>query len=108
MKRLLIFASLTAAVIAAGVGYSSWKSHRQVEIRNTNICLSNLRIIDGAKQLYVLEHGLKPGDVIPTQEVIERLTELHVWPLKCPSGGTYMINPVGKDPTCSVPGHQLQ
>lgn len=104
MKRFFILAGLITAVVIAAVRYYHWKSRRQVETRNANICLSNLRIIDGAKQTYAREHRLKPGDSVPA----EALSHFHVWPLKCPSGGTYTINPVGEDPTCSVPGHKLQ
>jgi hypothetical protein len=68
-----------------------------------NACINNLRQIDAAKQEWALEKGKTAADV-PTEE--DLMPYLRKWPV-CPSGGTYTINAVGEQPTCSIPGHAL-
>ena len=68
-----------------------------------NSCINNLRQLDGAKQEWALEKGKKATDV-PTKE--DLLPYLKSWPV-CPQGGTYTINSVADEPTCSIPGHKL-
>jgi hypothetical protein len=68
-----------------------------------NACINNLRQLDAAKNEWALEKGKKEGD-IPTQE--DLLPYLRKWPV-CPAGGTYTINAIGEQPTCSIPGHKL-
>jgi general secretion pathway protein G len=68
-----------------------------------NACINNLRAIQAAKNEWALEKGKTATDV-PTKE--DLLPYLHRWPV-CPAGGTYTINAVGQNPTCSIPGHVL-
>jgi len=68
-----------------------------------SVCITNLRVIEVAKQQWALENN-KPADAIPT---MEDLAPYHSGIKECPSGGTYTINPVNKKPTCTVPGHRL-
>lgn len=74
-----------------------------------NACINNLRQLDAAKNQWALEKGKKTGDVC-TEEDIKPYIKLtkagQIAP--CPQGGHYTIGPVGEDPTCSIPGHQLQ
>ena len=72
----------------------------------TNFCISNLRQIDGAKQLWAMEHKKEATDT-PTAQELEVYLKKGFGALKCPAGGTYRINAVGEKPTCSIPGHQL-
>jgi competence protein ComGC len=77
-----------------------------VKARSTaqlNSCINNLRMIDAAKQQWVLEKNKTAADV-PTKEDIQPY--LYKWPV-CPQGGTYTIGPVSEPPTCSIPGHKL-
>ena len=74
-----------------------------------NECINNLRLIDGAKQTWALEHDKTNSD-IPTwadiQPYLGRSTNDNVM-LKCPSGGLYSLGAVSNTPTCSIPGHVL-
>ena len=70
-----------------------------------NSCINNLRQIDGAKQQWALEYN-KPDAAIPTISDLLPYLRDNVFPV-CPAGGTYSINAVGMNPTCSIPGHVL-
>jgi chromosome segregation ATPase len=71
-----------------------------------NACINNLRQIDGAKQQWALENS-KTADAIPQpQDIVVYLGRNGVFPT-CPAGGTYTINAVNQEPTCSTPGHAL-
>ncbi len=72
-----------------------------------NACINNLRQIDTAKQQWALENS-KGKDAVPTWADLEKyLNAKQPVPLKCPAGGTYTINAVGENPTCTVARHQL-
>jgi hypothetical protein len=102
---------LTIAIIAclAIVGFICYKiGYRtavrdDIAIRARNDCISNLRRIDGAKVQAASDLGLKDGAMMTTQT----LATYKSWPYQCPAEGSYTIGPVGKDPTCSIPGHTL-
>jgi competence protein ComGC len=68
-----------------------------------NACISNLRQIDGAKQMWALEHKKVETDK-PTDQDLASYLKLQQ---TCPAGGTYTMNSVGEKPTCSIPSHQL-
>ncbi len=71
-----------------------------------NACINNLRIIDGAKQQWALENH-KDANAKPTPADLDKYLPSGFTSLQCPNGGTYTINVVGSEPTCSVPGHSL-
>jgi len=67
-------------------------------------CIVNLQQIQGAKDMWALEHK-KTGADIPTDADLfgpdKYLTEKPV----CPSGGTYSLNNLTNKPACSIPDH---
>ena len=80
-----------------------------VKARNTamtNMCINNLRRIDGAKQTWALENKKDDSQTL-TSQVLDKYLQGGINTLVCPAGGRYSINPVGQKPTCSIPGHQL-
>ena len=70
-----------------------------------NACISNLRLIDAAKQEWALENN-RPATALPTVQDLMPYFPDGVVPT-CPAGGIYTLNAVGVPPTCSVPGHAL-
>lgn len=80
-----------------------------VKARNTaqqNVCINNLRMIDSAKEQAAL--ALKLDDkATPTEEQISPYLKDGFQNMKCPRGGTYSVNPIGENPTCSERGHEL-
>ena len=80
-----------------------------VKARSTaqmNICISNLRQIDGAKQQWALENKKQTTDT-PTAQELDTYLHRSFTTLKCPAGGIYTINAVGEKPACSIPQHDL-
>ncbi|HWC58883.1 MAG TPA: hypothetical protein VHC44_04245 [Verrucomicrobiae bacterium] len=71
-----------------------------------NVCINNLRMIDGAKQQWALEHQKGPDAVPQPQEIAPYLPNAQI--PQCPAGGRYTLNAVNRAPTCSIPGHVLQ
>jgi hypothetical protein len=72
---------------------------------HANACLSNLESIEGSKEIIAAQQGMKEGDFVSTDMLSYVLKQ--AWPLRCPSGGKYYINPVGSNATCSFPGHSI-
>ncbi len=69
----------------------------------TSACQNNLRQLSGAKDQYALDHNNTVpalGDMIPTY--------IKATPV-CPAGGTYTVNALGTDATCSesANGHTI-
>jgi DNA repair exonuclease SbcCD ATPase subunit len=75
------------------------------QIAQRNMCINNLRQLDGAKQQWALEHG-KTADAIPNPQDLAPYLKDNVLPL-CPAGGLYTLNAVNQPPVCSTPGHAL-
>jgi len=71
-----------------------------------SICINHLRQIDGAKEQWAMAENM-PADAVPTPEDISPYIKGGFHSLKCPDGGKYRIFPLGVDPTCSHPGHEL-
>lgn len=72
-----------------------------------NACINNLRIIDGAKEQYAIANNKTTGDTVADTNITPYIKG-GAMPT-CPSGGTYTINTVGSNPTCSksADGHDL-
>jgi type II secretory pathway pseudopilin PulG len=72
-------------------------------------CVSNLKLMDAAKESYAYEHRIAEGSSVDARTVwIEYCKgELPV----CPAGGAYTLGVVGEPPQCSrgnlTPGHKL-
>jgi hypothetical protein len=71
-----------------------------------NACINNLRQIQAAKNEWALEKNKDGGDV-PTESDLTPYFKDGKFPV-CPAGGTYSINDVTNDVTCTVPGHSLE
>lgn len=69
-------------------------------------CLSNLRRIEDAKEMWAQENNGRTTSV-PTQiQLVGDATTGYIksWP-ECPENGTYSINNMATRPTCTVTGH---
>jgi prepilin-type N-terminal cleavage/methylation domain-containing protein len=71
----------------------------------TNTCIENLRLLSSSKHQWALENKKIDTDT-PTSTDIATYLRSNLYP-SCPSGGTYSINQVSTDSTCSFPGHTL-
>jgi competence protein ComGC len=73
------------------------------EAAQRNACRANIRSIEAAKDVWALENNKKPGDVIQDDDVFGSGKALRGIPT-CPKGGSYIVNPVGTGPECTVHG----
>jgi hypothetical protein len=71
-----------------------------------NACVSNLRQIDGATQLWAAENKKEAADK-PTAQDLDAYLKGGLSALKCPAGGVYTLSTAGERPTCSIPTHRL-
>jgi prepilin-type N-terminal cleavage/methylation domain-containing protein len=76
-------------------------------------CQENLTKVDGAKEQWALENNKAPNTACDFTDIIDTGGVLGAGYLKAephePSGGTYAVNAIGINPTCSTgyPGHSL-
>lgn len=72
-------------------------------------CISHLRSLESAKELFTYRNALKQGDTIDANLAWSDYSR-QPYPI-CPAGGTYSIGLVGELPTCSLnastPPHEI-
>lgn len=92
--------------LMAAIAIPNFVKARDTAMRNA--CISNLKQVDAAKQLWALD-GKKENDpaTTPTANDLDKNLGSTFASLKCPKGGAYTINTVGEMPVCSIPGHSL-
>jgi hypothetical protein len=92
----VLLIGLIAALLLPAVSKARMRAHPG------DACVNGLRMISGAKDQYALDHGNRaPGtvdDLVPAY--------MQTMPA-CGEGGTYTLEALGKDPTCSVQGHTI-
>jgi TolA-binding protein len=70
-----------------------------------NVCINNLRMIDGAKLQWALENGKQEASVPTRQDIAPYLSDGQI--PRCPAAGRYTFGQVGTPPACSIEGHML-
>ncbi len=75
------------------------------EQQKANVCINNLRQMDGAKNQWALENVKPRGALVGVSDLAPYLRTNSLPP--CPAGGIYTLNPVGINPICSITGHVL-
>jgi len=90
--------------LMAGVAIPSFVQARGTAQHNS--CINNLRQIDAAKEQWALAQGKAIGDEVDPTGVGHYIKGDQI--PTCPQGGAYKLGPLGTDPTCTEPGHQLQ
>jgi len=98
------YLSIALLPFLAAIAIPNFVKARNVAM--TNICISNLRQIDSAKQTWAIENK-KDDSQTPTGHDLDTYLKGGFNTRVCPAGGRYSINSVGQKPTCSIPGHQL-
>jgi len=69
-----------------------------------NACIANLKQVDSAKEQFAMDNKLAAGAAVAWTDLVT--TYIKTQPT-CPSGGTYTINTIGTNPTCTIAGHTL-
>jgi hypothetical protein len=67
------------------------------------VCKANLNIIQDAKQAWAKEDA-KSDDAVPFDAELFGHGKTLLEKPQCPAGGTYMINSVKEEPSCTVHG----
>ncbi len=105
-SKVALLVPVAAAGALAAIAVPNFVRARSTAQRTA--CINNLRMIDGAKQIWATEYK-KPANSVPTWDDLRPY--LGRGPNgaipKCPEGGTYSINALSDPPTCSIPGHAL-
>ncbi len=76
------------------------------EASQTNACINNLRVIEGAMDQYALENNQATGATVAMSDLTGAGNFIDEEPV-CPASGSYTVSQVGTAPTCDVTGHEL-
>lgn len=76
------------------------------EKASRQVCIGNLRQLDAAKNMWVLEKQKQKGDQPTVTDLLPYLGRNQQFPI-CPLHGTYEIKAIGEAPICSVSGHAI-
>jgi hypothetical protein len=102
MKRRIILIVLFAAV---AVPFIQFVVAPKIELKRRTHCRANLYQIYGATVSLAFEHRYYRGDQITETEL-----RLHFFSRglpSCPSGGKYVLGPIGGHPLCTLHGDLL-
>jgi prepilin-type N-terminal cleavage/methylation domain-containing protein len=99
MVEIMIVVAIIGLLLLVAIPH--FTKNRQ--LAQTNTCISNLRVIDTAKQLWSME-ALKGDSEVPEEsDLIGAALYLKKTP-HCPANGEYSFNQVDEWPTCDSGG----
>lgn len=87
--------------ILLAIAVPQWVGTRSRSQQKT--CISQLRAISGAKEQFAMEFNKATGDAVVAADLVPTYLKGSALPA-CPAGGTYTIQNVGTEPTCSLGG----
>lgn len=99
-KLVVMSAAAVPAIVAAVAIPNFVKAKARAQ---ENACRNNLRQIQAAKQQWARNNNKSGTDTPTWDDLAPYLSRRTI--MNCPSGGTYSINSVGEQPTCSVHSH---
>lgn len=102
-KTLLTLAVLLGLLCEITV----FMSHRPNYGRMRNMCITNLKQIEGAKANWAVDEHKTPNDIPGAADLYGANRYIAQEP-NCPEGGTYRIGKVDEAPRCSMAGHSLE
>ena len=99
---------LVLLLALAAVGIPNYVRPPGRGISPKNVCISNLKQVDGAVQRWALENAKAVTDTYSlTDPTVLKFLSGSMLP-ECPLGGKYSAAPnVVGAPTCTIPGHTL-
>ncbi len=100
LVEIMIVVAIIGLLVTIAI--PNYFKNRQIAQKNT--CLSNLRVIDTAKQLWAIETGKGPSDVADDTDLVGANLYIRKKP-KCPANGNYTYWEVSEAPECTIPGH---
>ena len=108
----LIEIMIVVAIIAIALSIAIPNYFRMSEISKRTVCINNLRKITAAVEQWAIDNNIASGANIGSQQEDDIYNNyLRGGKPKCPSGGDYVMNPVGANPqvqcTDEQEGHKL-
>jgi len=99
----ILFVLLIIVLVVAIALPNFMKAQRQIKMVT---CISDLKSLRDAVNRYASSYKKAPGSSVYFTDIIPGYLKSKP---KCPSGGTYYLNTVGTNPTCSRSdlGHEL-
>jgi competence protein ComGC len=73
------------------------------ESAQRSACMANMRSINDAKAQWTLENNKAAGDTVEAADIFGSAKYVRQAPT-CPAQGTYIVNPIGTNPECTVHG----
>lgn len=102
----LVEIMIVVAIIALLVSIAIPNFRKSREVAQYNVCFENLKQLEAAKQVFGMESGKKNGDVVLESNIVGANLYMRKLP-ECPGGGTYSIEAIGDNATCTIAGHSL-
>ena len=108
----LIEIMIVVAIIAIALSIAIPNVFHMSEVSKRTVCINNLRKITSAVEQWAIDNNISSDvNVTPQQEEDIYKNYLRAGKPKCPSGGDYVLNPVGANPqvqcTDEQEGHKL-
>lgn len=73
------------------------------EAAQRNACMANMRTIESAKQQWATDNNKRAGETFDESDLSVLDKYVRQAPT-CPAQGTYIVNPVGTNPECTIHG----
>ena len=108
----LIEIMIVVAIIAIALAIAIPNFIRISSVSKRTVCINNLRKITSAVEQWAIDNNISSGaNITTTQESDIYANYLRTGKPKCPSGGEYLLNPVGANPqvqcTDETEGHKI-
>jgi prepilin-type N-terminal cleavage/methylation domain-containing protein len=101
LEILIVVAILGILVGLAFPNFIKSRNHAQKQM-----CIENLSQIESAKQIWGVENGRTTGDEPGDTDLFGPTLYMKEKP-GCQAGGTYSLNAIGSNASCTIPGHSL-
>jgi prepilin-type N-terminal cleavage/methylation domain-containing protein len=101
----LVEVMMVTCIVSVVFAIAAPNMRRARENTRARGCLKNLRVIDSAKEQYAIDNKIAQGATMPALSVFcgnGTTTYIKGGSPVCQAGGTYTVNNLGSDPTCSV------
>ena len=100
--RIILTAGACVAVVIFALAYADRPPHGPMGFASRSQptdCVNHLRIIDGAKEQFAIEHRKTNGESVTMTDLAPYLRNRET---TCPAGGQYELRPLGSVPLCSL------
>lgn len=75
---------------------------RSRETSRRNSCIANLKKMDGAKEQWAMDNRAAAGSAVTMADIATTYLKCPATGPECPAGGTYTVDAVGVNPSCSL------